>query len=100
MSIWSSTHEIRAKKYEHSVADPRRKAKDAGIDLAVVADYVYDDNGQGFEILPYLRLGIGPDAVILTETGATELRDALDWFVRFRKTRTRKGFNKEATDER
>ena len=89
MSIWSTVHEIRAKKYEHSNVDPRKKAPADEVQTAVVMDYVYDDEAHayGHAALPYLRLSVGNGDVILTEKGARKLRDALQWFIDFPKTR-------------
>lgn len=81
MSIWSTTHVIRAKKYRGSHVDPRRKDDAEEIELAMVADYVYRDSGQGDRVLPYIRLSVGDADVLLTERAALELASALEGFI-------------------
>ena len=56
----------------------------------------YDATEEEFEEVIFTDI---PDLLAEVERLNAE-RDALDWFVRFRKARTRKGFNREATDER
>jgi ectoine hydroxylase-related dioxygenase (phytanoyl-CoA dioxygenase family) len=73
MSIWCSIPEPPAKVYVHSGYDPRKKGDRTSIGLAYVADYVYRENGNGDEILPYLRLSVGSESVILTEAQALRL---------------------------
>ena len=84
MSIWGTSHEIKAKRYVASQIDPRlrQRGDESEIDLAHVCDFVFDDNGNCEKILPYLRLGLRPsDTVLLTERAAKELRDALTEFI-------------------
>ena len=84
MSIWGTSHEIKAKRYIASHIDPRLRQfdDDSMVDLAHVCDFVFDDKGSCEKILPYLRLGLyRGDTVLLTERGARELRDALTEFI-------------------
>lgn len=81
MSIWSTTHTIMGKKYEASHADPRTCSISDELDVAMVADYVYLDDATGERVLPYARVSVGPESILLTEHGAKELRDALTNFI-------------------
>ena len=77
MSVWCSMPEVKSKQYVHGGFDPRKKADADSIGLAYVADYVYDENGDGNKILPYLRLSVGSESTILTEAGALRLIEEL-----------------------
>ena len=81
MSVWATTDVLHAKNYVHPGYDPRKKADRDEIQLAMVADYVYKDDGDGYAVLPYVRLSLGRDSVVLTEAQARQLADALDNFV-------------------
>jgi len=81
MSVWATTDVLHAKNYVHSGYDPRKKADREEIQLAMVPDYVYKDDGDGDAVLPYLRLSLGSDSVVLTEGQALKLADALDNFI-------------------
>ena len=65
MSIWSTVHEIRAKKYEHSNVDPRKDAPADEVQTAVVMDYVYDDEAHG-----HAALSDNPESPALTDKEA------------------------------
>ena len=96
MSIWSSINGTHALHYENSVADPRRAKRSSPgyfsgesndeVDLAVVANYVYDDNAvDGY--LPYLRLGLivnnsASGDVILNRKQVKKLRNELNKFLK------------------
>jgi hypothetical protein len=81
MSVWSSINEVKTKQYVHSGYDPRKKADGDGIDLALVADYVYNDAGNGDKVLPYLRLTVGQESTLLTENQAQNLIIELHDFI-------------------
>ena len=100
MSVWSTTHELKSKRYLGSHIDPRKKAPITTdeLDLAVVADYVYNDRGYGYEILPYLRLGVGAESVVLTEGQTKELIEALVDFLKMRKWRGRGNVVRSASE--
>lgn len=89
MSVWSTTTTVKGKKYDHSNVDPRKKAEPDEMELAMVADFVYDDKGEGYSALPYLRVSVGQDSIILTERGAKELWAGLETFMGMRKWRKR-----------
>jgi hypothetical protein len=89
MSIWCSTREVRCLDYGHSAVYPWENAVEESsstVDFAYVADYVYDPDAHGDELMPYLRLSVatpeGQQTVVLTEKGVravlTELTEWLD----------------------
>lgn len=80
MSIWSTTTEIDGLKYEGSHIYPRGMSAIDCIELAEVADCVYDD-AMGKAVLPYLRVSIGTDSIVLTVSGAQELLCAVFSFL-------------------
>ena len=88
MSVWSTTAEVRVKKYESSHIDPRKKAGVDTVDFALVADYVFNDAGRGERVLPYLRMGVGSATVLLTVAQARRVRDELSDFISRSKTAT------------
>jgi len=83
VSVWVTTSILDAKQYVHSGYDPRKKADRAAIQLAMVPEYVYHDDGDEGRVLPYLRLSMftATGDVILTEHQARELIEELEYFV-------------------
>jgi hypothetical protein len=96
MSIWCSIPGTNALHYENSVTDPRKAKKTKGyfagdsgdeVDLAVVMNYVFDENDTSDGYLPYLRLSllvhndVGGD-VILNRKQVKKLHNELTRFLK------------------
>ena len=81
MSVWCTTSVLDAKSFVHSGFDPRKKADTRTIELAVVPEYVYNEANDEGRILPYVRLSLFQDDVLLTEKQAQDLINELQHFV-------------------